>query len=188
MTGLVSILLLSVVILILAIRLVARSWSARPIKTATVEDYAKAREALDLVFIETAAIRRILAAEDQDFVSRTGPRDVQHLFSQERRALAQKWLRNEQKRVARLMDLHLRLASYTYDPSPRLELRLTAQYFAFAVVSNFVLLLLWLVGPFQATRIVEYTARTAANFCAVFSLRLDQIDPTRLGSREYLVH
>jgi hypothetical protein len=188
MTGLIPIFLLSTVILILAVRLLARSWSGQPSRAVTADDHATARKALDLVSIETAAINRIFSTEDRKFVARTGTRDVQRLFLQERTALALQWLRKIQKQVAQLMDLHLRLASYTRDPSPRFELKLSLQYCTFMVVSDLVLLLLWLVGPFQAARVVAYTARAAGNVCTVFSLRLERTNPTQLGSRESLVH
>jgi hypothetical protein len=87
------------------------------------------------------------------------------------------------------MDLHLRLASYTYDPNPGFELRLTVKYFTFVVVSNIALLLLWLLGPFKATRTLSYAIRTAGSFCSTFSFRLERVNPTRLSSgRESLVH
>jgi len=189
MTGLVPISVLGTLILVLGIRLVAQSRNRRQSPAVTVDDYANAREALDSVFVETAAIRRIFSVEDAEFVARSGTRDVKRLFCGERRKLALQWLRRTQKQVAQLIDLHLRLASYTFDPSPRFELRLTAKYLTFVVVSNIVLLLLWLLGPFKATRSISYTIRTASSFCTTFSLRLERVNPTRLSSgRESLVH
>jgi len=42
------------------------------------------------------------------------------------------------------MDLHLRLAGYTHEPNPRFELKLTAKYLSFLLVSYALLFLLWL--------------------------------------------
>jgi hypothetical protein len=190
MTGLILILLLGLLILTFALRLLLQSLKAgihnRPV---TVDDFSQAREALDSVFVATAAINRIFSSEDMDFIARSASNDARRLFLKERKILALQWLRMMQKQVAHLMNVHLRLASHTYDPSPRFELRLSARYLAFGAVSYIVLLLLWLRGPFKATRSTAYTIRAAGNFCSVFSLRLDQINPARLSSgRESLVH
>jgi hypothetical protein len=92
------------------------------------------------------------------------------------------WVRMTQKEVAHLMHLHLKLASFTYEPSPRSEVKLTVNYLCFILASNGLLILLWLFGPFEAVRIVAYTVRVAEYFCSVFSLRLEKIDPVKLSS------
>ena len=80
------------------------------------------------------------------------------------------------------MDLHLKLASYTYEPNPRSEMKLTVNYLCFILASNSLLVLLWLFGPFEVVRIAAYTVRVAEHFCTVFSLRLEKIDPVKLSS------
>jgi len=182
MTGLVPILLLSALILAFGVRLLLQSLKSRIDRRAvTIDDFCKARGLLDSVFFETAAIKRILSTEDMEFISRSGAEDVRRLFLKERKTLALQWLRMTQRRLAHLMDLHLRLASYTYDPRPKIELKLSAKYLNLIVASHIVLLLLWLGGPFKATRTIAYTIRAAGNFCTIFSLRLERISPTRLS-------
>jgi hypothetical protein len=189
MTVLVPISVLGTLIVVLAIRLLAQSGNRRQRPAVTVDEYANAREALDSVFVETAVIKRIFSVEDAEFVARSATPDVKCSFFNERKKLALHWFRRTRKQVARLMDLHLRLAGYTYDPSPGFELRLTAKYLTFVAVSNIVLLLLWLLGPFKATRSISYAIRTAGSFCTTFSVRLERVNPTRLSSgRESLVH
>jgi hypothetical protein len=184
-----TILLLSTLIVVLAIRLLAQSGNRRQRPAVTIDEYATAREALDTVFVETEAIKRIFSVEDAEFIARSARPDVQCLFLKERKKLAHQWVRKTRTQVARLMDLHLRLASYTYDPSPRFELKLTAKYLTFVVVSFIVLLLVWLLGPFKATRSISYAIRTAGSFCATFSVRLERVNPTHLSpGRESLVH
>ena len=181
MSGLIPIVLLGTLILILSGRLLVQ-WSKRShTQVVTVEDYSQAREALDSVFTETAAIKRIFANEDMEYVSLAGTGDVQRFFLKERKGLAMQWLRMTQKHVAHLMDLHLKLASYTYEPSPRSETKLTVNYLCFILASNGLLILLWLFGPFEAVRIVAYTVRVSEYFCSEFSLRLEKIDPVKLG-------
>jgi hypothetical protein len=182
MTGLVPILALGTLILVLACRLLVQATAKRVTEPVTVEDFSGARTALDLGFVETTTMKRIFATEDMEFVSRMGTRDIQQLFLKERKELAIQWLRMTQRQVARLMDLHLRLASYTYEPSPRFELKLTVEHLWFILVSNLVLFLLWLRGPFEAATIVGYTLRISESLSSVFSLRLEEIDPVKLDS------
>jgi hypothetical protein len=190
MTGLILVLLLSMLILTFGVRLLVQSLKSRIDRGAvTVDDFCKARETLDSVFYETAAIQRIFSSEDMEFISRSGTVDVRRLFLKERKTLALQWLRMIQRQLAHLMDLHLRLASYTYDPRPKFELKLSAKYLNVIVVSHIVLLLLRIRGPFKATRAIAYTIRAAGRFCTIFSLRLERISPTRLSpGRESLVH
>jgi hypothetical protein len=187
MIGLVAISVLGALILILCIRLVVHSRNRR--QPVTTNDYTNARETLDSAFTETETIKRIFSIEDAEFIDRSAVPQLERLFLYERRKLAMQWLRKTQNQVARLMDLHLQLASYTHDPSARFELILAIKYLAFKVASNITLVLIWLFGPFRVTLAASYTIRSAANFCRTFSLRLERVDRTRLSSgRESLVH
>jgi hypothetical protein len=189
MTVLVPVSVLGALIVVLAIRLLVQSGNRRHKPDVTADEYANARQALDAVFVETAVIERIFSVEDAEFMARSAPRDVKCSFFEERKKLAVRWFRRTRKQMAELMDLHLRLASYTHDPSPRLELRITAKYLTFVAVSNIVLLLLWLLGPFRATRAISYAIRAADSFCTTLSVRLERVNPTRLSSGgESLVH
>jgi hypothetical protein len=182
MSGLLIIVVLGTLILILGLRLVLQSSNASAQSpSVTIEEFANAREALDTVFVEAAAIERIFSTEDMEFVSHASAPKVQHRFLKERKALAIQWLRKTQKQVAELMDLHLRLAGYTHEPSPRFELKLSAKYLSFLLVSYTLLLLLWLRGPFKARRAVAYTSGVAGYFCTVFSLRLQSVNAVDLG-------
>jgi len=189
MIGLFPAILLGALIVVFGSYFLLQSLGRRQKPAVTMDEYSKAREALEAVFVQTSAIERVFSVEDFKFIVRAGKDDARRLFLHERKKLALLWLRNTQKRVAQLMDLHLRLANYTYDPNPGFELELNAKYGAFVVLSNIVLLLLWVAGPFKATRTIAYTIRAAGNFCSVFSLRLERINPTRLSpGRESLVH
>ncbi len=179
MNGLLPIVLLGTLILILGARLTSQASNARRrSRSVTIEEFANAREALDTVIVETGAVERIFSSDDIEFISRSSTPKVQRLFLKERKALAMLWLRKTQKQVAQFMDLHLRLAGYTQEPSPRFELKLAGKYVAFIVVSYLLLLLLWLRGPFKARRVVGYTCGVAGHFCAICSMRLERVtDP-----------
>lgn len=181
MNGLIPIVLLGALILIFSGRLLVNSSRQSRPRIVTIEDYSQARAALDSVFEETAAIKRIFAKEDLEFISEAATEEVQRFFLKERKGLAIHWVRMTQKQVAHLMDLHLKLASYTNEPSPRYEVKLTANYLCFVLASNCLLILLSLFGPFEAARVVAYTVRAAEYFCSVCSLRLEKIEPVKLS-------
>ena len=182
MIGLVTMVILGSLILILGIRLVLQSASSSSQSpSVTLEEFASAQEALDTAFVEAAAIERIFSIEDMAFISHASSPNAQRLFLEERKALAIQWLRKTQKQVAQLMDLLLRIAGNTQEPSPGFELKLAAKYLVFLLVSYILLFLLWLRGPFKARRVVAYTSRVAAYFCTVFSLRLESLNALPLG-------
>ena len=182
MSGPIPIVLLGILILIFSGRLLVQ-WNRRShTKAVTIEDYSRARAALDSVFVETESIKRIFASEDLEFISRTGTRKVQRFFLKERKCLAIQWLRMTQRQVSSLMDIHLKLSSYTYEPSPRFEIALTVNYLCFILVSNVLLVLFWLSGPFETVKILGYTLRATEHFCSAFSLRLEKTDALKLGA------
>jgi len=102
MMTLLPIYVLGVLIVLFAGRLVvqaARGGKAKPV--VTVEDYAAAREEVDELLVATAAIERVFAKEDVQFVSETCPVVVQQLFRQERGKLAIEWIRLRTDSAAR---------------------------------------------------------------------------------------
>ncbi len=182
MTALLAIVILGSLILIFGLRLVAQSPNASTQSPCvTLEEFADAREALDTAFVEAAAIERIFSTEDMAFISHASSPKARRVFLEERKVLAIQWLRKTQKQVAQLMDLHLRLAGQTHEPSPRFELNLAAKYLAFLLVSYFLLFLLWRRGPFKVRRVVAYTSHVAGYFCTVFSLRLESVNAVHFG-------
>jgi hypothetical protein len=188
MTSVLSISVLGALILLLGIRLIVQS-RRRAGPAVTIEDYENARDAIESVFIETAAINRIFSADDAEFITRSATPEVQRLFFKERKKLALQWLRRTRRQVARLMDIHLRLASHTHDPSPGFELMLTARYLGFIVFSDIAWFLLRLQRVSSANRTFSYTVRNASNFCDTFRLRIERVNRDGLSSSpESLVH
>lgn len=183
MSELIPILLLGSLILVFSARLLIQWGRRRDKQVVTIDEYFRARVALDAIFADTSAIKRVFASEDMEFISRDGTPDIQRFFLMERRDIAVQWLRMTRRQVAHLMDLHLKLASYTYEPSPKFEFRLTLTHLWFRLSSNVLLVLLWLRGPFEAVRFVGYTLSMAEGFCSAFSLRLEKADPAKLARR-----
>jgi hypothetical protein len=174
-------------VLILCIRLVIQLWG-RDRREVSVDDFLKARDALDSILVQTTAINRILSNDDLDFVSCPGQTDVRRLFLKERKMLAMHWVRKITKQVRYLMNIHLRLAACT-PSSLRLEVTLCLRYVLFTVVCNSVLLLFWLLGPFKAKRTLAYVIPGVEKFFSIFSTRLKGINTANLRStREFLVH
>ena len=184
----IPVLLAGLLVLILCIRLVTQLW-CRGGREVSVDDFSKAREALDSILIQTAAINRILSNDDLEFVSRSGQADLQRLFLREPKRLAMHWFRKIKKQVRCLMTVHLRLAARAPLSSPRLEVTLCLRYILFMALSNSVLLLFWLLGPFETKRTLVYVIRGVERFFTIFGARLEGINTAHLGSgREFLVH
>ena len=180
MTGLIAISLMGTLLLAFGVRLLSQSRSRAKLPPS-IEDYSNARKALNVVSVEAAAITRIFSAEDLKFISCSSPRDVQRFFQKERRRLAIRWLRRTQNQIAHIVNLHLKLAGYTYALSPRAEVSLTARYFIFVISSYVVLMFLWLFGPFKSGNVISCMTRSVASFCDVLAIRLDEINRTRLS-------
>ena len=178
MTGVLLASLLGTFILAFVIALISQS-ASRSRQPAGIEDYSNARRALDAVSVDAAAIRRIFSEEDLKFALCSGQPDVQKLFMKERKRLAIQCLLRTQRRIGEIVDLHLRLASYTYAPRPGVELSLSAQYLNFLLVSNLVLLLLRLAGPFRTAYMISRTLRSAQRFCSMLDVKLDQLSRNR---------
>lgn len=177
MTALIPILILGIAILVFAGRFFIQlpgSVQAKP--TVTVEDFSLAQSELDNVGIDAAAMRRIFAIEDSRFISENAPKNIQRLFRDERKALAVLWLRKTQKQLAHLMDVHLRLASYTDHPNAKSEIKLASRYLVFLLISNSLLLFLLARGPFETGRIVAWTIRVGSSCYRDFSLRLSDLN------------
>lgn len=181
MITLIPIFVLGALIVLFSARLIVQSLQKGGRKRlVTVDDYVMARAEVDEVLVANATIHRIFAREDSEFVLQHHSPPVHRLFRNERRNLALLWVRNNQKRLAHLMDVHLRLASYTRRPCPQIEIRVAARYLAFLLASYFVLGLLWLCGPFVAASIIHYIVDVPGNLCNVFTPRLEDVDLVRL--------
>src|SRR5258708_17311754 len=85
----------------------------------TIEQFSRAQEAVDALIGEFSLGKRIFEAGDMKYISRQPSLEARRVFLQERKALAISWLRHTRRQLAYLMDLHLKLASYTYHPNPR---------------------------------------------------------------------
>jgi hypothetical protein len=183
----IPVLFAGIVVLLLCVRLVVQILSSEP-GVVNADDFAKARQALDSMLIKTAAIKRILSNEDLKFVSRSGSNELRRFFLKERKILVLHWFRTIQKQVAYLMDIHLRLAAFA-TPSPRSELKLSVQYAIFMAVSNCLLAIFWLFGPFNAQRTLTYIIYTVERFFGTFRDRMERINSVQLQpGRESLVH
>ena len=177
MSKLVPLLILALVALTLLLH-----WrSRRRDRAVTIEEFSGAQEALGSVLFGFAAEKRIFDPHDLAFVLRQSRPEILRQFQQDRKALAVSWLCRTRKQVVHLMDLHLKLASYTYEPGPTLELRLTLDYLSFSVVCHLLLILFWLRGPFHTRKMVGYTMGAAERFCVAFAKRHESINPARLA-------
>jgi hypothetical protein len=173
--------LLPLLILAAAAIAVLLHWRRRSTDgVVTIDEYSDAQKALETIIVYFPRARRIFDAGDMEFVSRSAAPDARRQFFRERKALAISWLSETRHRVASLMDLHLKLVGYTHDPAPKSELSLSARYLYFIVVCHFLVVLIWVGGPFRARKLLGYTFDAAEQFCFVFGSRLENINPARL--------
>lgn len=180
MSHLLPLLVITLLILALLVYWLRRS-SVHAVTRVEFLEAESALTSLQWQILPSGLVGRIFALEDCDFISSQTARDIQRLFQQERKALAISWLRHTRQQIARLMDLHLKLASYTDDPGPTVEFKLATHYLSFIVVCHLLLVLLWMRGPFGVRKVVDYTTDVAHSLCTVFSSRLVNINPARLG-------
>jgi hypothetical protein len=147
----------------------------------TIEQFSRAQEAVDALIGDFSMGKRIFEVGDMKFISRHPSLEARRVFLVERKALAISWLRHTRRQLAYLMDLHLKLASYTYHPNPRSDLRLWIEYQILAFVCESLVVFVCIRGPFQLGTVIGYALREVNELCAVFSLRLEDINPARLG-------
>jgi hypothetical protein len=133
-------------------------------------DLSEARNALGRLqskFLPANLVGRILDCNDFAFVSEQKEPRIVHLLEAERRAIAVYWLRHTRQQVKALMTFHVKSARYNAKLAAGLEIRLALNYFAFLVVCNAFQSLIWLRGPFYASRVARHTMTVATRFCAV---------------------
>src|SRR5258708_7061578 len=129
MSGLLVIIVLGTLILILGLRLVLQSSNAgAQSPSVTIEEFANAREALDTVFVEAAAIERIFSTEDMEFVSHASAPKAQRRFIKERKTLPIHCLRKIQNPRAFGETPSLSTLEHYLD-DPALALRLKTCFF-----------------------------------------------------------
>ena len=168
-------------ILALLVLLLLWHWGKRSLGPAvTIDEYCSAQKELDQAIIHSFVAKRIFDPNDMQFVFKHARPETRRRFVTERKALAISWLRRTQQQMARLMSLHQKLASYTYQPSSSFEFRLAVDYLSFSVSCHLSLMLVWFQGPFRACNMVSYTVRSVNRFCAVFGMHLANINPARL--------
>jgi len=173
--------LLGVLILVFGLRLVGQVFVGNA-EGATIEDYSRAGRVLDSVFIEADIMKRILSSDDVRFIAGKGTYEVQKLFYSERKSLALRWVRRTQAHVSDLLKLHLKLASYTSKPMRKFEFDLSVKYLVFKLISNVVLAVIWIVGPFRAAMVVTYILDSTGYFWNIFRLRHFDVQGSRLAS------
>jgi hypothetical protein len=179
--ALLPVVLLGALILVFGLRLVGQIFVGNS-EGATIEDYSRAGVLLDSVFIEADIMKRILSSDDVRFIAGKGTYEVRKLFYSERKSLALRWVRRTQAHVSDLLKLHLKLASYTSKPMRKFELDLSVKYLVFKLISNVVLAVIWIVGPFRAAMVVTYILDSAGYFWNIFRLRHFDVQGSRLAS------
>ena len=181
MIHLFPILLLGVLILVLLLWLLWRTRGEENDRHVSIEQYSHAQETVNSVITGFCVVRRMFAPEDMEFISRQPAQELTGAFLKERKELAISSIRQTRQQIAVLVSLHFKLASYTYEPSPKFEFTLFANYLWFIVVCHFLIFSIRLRGPFEVGKMVDQTLAAAEQFCHAVSDRLEKTNPGRLS-------
>ncbi len=182
MIYLFPILFLGVLILVLLLWLLLRTRGQEGDRHVTIEQYSHAQETLNSLITGFCVVRRMFAPEDLEYISRQPAQELTGAFLRERKELAISSIRETRRQIALLVNLHFKLASYTYDPSPKFEFKLFANYLWFAIVCHLLVFSIRLRGPFEVGKTLEQTISAAEQFCHAVSDRLEKTNPGRLGA------
>src|SRR5260370_11172968 len=121
-----SILVLGLLVLFLLLWLLLRTRGQENDGHVSIELYSHAQETVHSLITGFCVVRRMFAPEDMEFISRQPARELTSAFLKERKELAISSIRETRQQITLLVNLHFKLASYTDDPSPRVEFKLFA--------------------------------------------------------------
>jgi len=181
MIYLFPILFLGVLILVLLLWLLWRTRGQENDGHVSIEQYSHAQETVNSLITGFCVVRRMFAPEDMEFISRQPARELTSAFLKERKELAISSIRETRRQIALLVNLHFKLASYTYDPSPKFEFKLFANYLWFTTVCHLLVFSIRLRGPFKVGEMLDQMLTAAEQFCHTVSDRLEKTNPGRLS-------
>ena len=182
MIHLFPVLFLGCFILVLLLWVLSRSRGQETENRVTIEQFTQAQETLSSFLADFYSLKQIFDAKDMDWISTQIPRTLCRQFVKDRTEAALDGIREFRREVGQLVDLHFRLASYTYEPAVKFEFKLALDYVSFIAVCRLLEVLIRLRGPFEVGKLVNYSTTAANRLCSMFSMRLEKINPTLLGS------
>lgn len=147
----------------------------------TTDEFLHVQQAVQSLVGELSLAARLFEPEDLRFVSQQASQEARRLLLEDRKALTVSWLRQLRRQLRRLKELHLRLASYTHNPSPKIDLEFLTEYLLFAAACDILVVLVWIRGPFEAGIVARHTLRSAKGLHAVFSGRAENINAELLS-------
>ena len=145
------------------------------------DDFLQVQEAVNSLVGELSLAARLFEPDDMQFVSRQPSQEARRLLLEDRKVLALSWLRQLRRHLRRLKELHLRLASYTNNPSPRVDLGFLTDYVIFAAACDILIVFVWIRGPFEARVIARHTLSSAKEIYALFNRRVENINAELLS-------
>ncbi len=136
---------------------------------------------LNLALPSPGVVQRIFATEDSKFISREGSQRLEALFLAERKRLALAWLQRTREVLRSLMSLHLRVVRQSAGSSLATELRLGFHYSFFVLTYGFLMILIFMRGPFWASSAIGLASRVADRAGSSSARLLGSLDPVYLG-------
>lgn len=170
------ILLITTLVLIFGARLFWQQVWPGTKQEVTPADIRRAVDMLESGASFMGAAKALFNDSDLRYCLRTMPRDIAR-FIFERRRIALSWLWDMQRQIAYLMAIHIKLAQCLKDrPSPSYELDVRLRYARFLAVSWYVLVVIWLRGPYSCTGTIYQLLAGMAELRTITSTRLMHVE------------
>ena len=130
----------------------------------------EARQALSTLqsgLLPAELVKRIFAEDDWEFVRSEAPQPVRTLFMEERKKTALLWIDQVRVQVRNLQRFHRGSARSYAHLSPRTELELALSFAGLLGACRLLQALIYIGGPYAATRMVGAMATAAARICEI---------------------
>lgn len=140
-------------------------------------DARRALSSLQVELLPPDLVARIFAIDDMEYVRSLHSEGVRQLFLTERERIALSWVRHLRRQVTSLRHFHLGSARLYARLNFRAEAALAVDFTILLFACRALELMLWMRGPYGATRIVGATTAAAARVCEVSEKSLGFLRP-----------
>jgi hypothetical protein len=132
--------------------------------------------------LPTDLVQRVFATQDLEYVTRSSPKSLHHLFVEELRKVALVWLRLVRKGVASLKAFHLGQARHYAQLELGTEFQLAVSFAVMLLACRALQVALYFGGPYAAPHILGRTVGVAGRICQISERSLAFLDSDRVGA------
>jgi len=141
-------------------------WQGGPSHKLDVSEARNALATLQIRLLPINLVNRVLDYNDFLFVQKQGAPHVLELLETERKTIVLYWLSHTRQQVKLLMSFHIKSARHVAKLSPAFEFNLALNYLTLLSACDVLQGLIWILGPFNVSKVVRYTVCVAERFCA----------------------